>query len=326
MSNRGRPKTPGVLTPREYEVLALLRDGLSNREVAERLGISLAGAKFHVSEIIGKLGVASREEAAAWRDRNVSVLVPLVLGLSQQRLSGMLAVLRVVALGTAVTVGLAVIVLLARSGGQLNLSEIAIAETPTAAAEPSPSSAIEQHHLSSLGPYVVGYSSRGGALVRFDKEVLTVDPGSPRGEVDVLIDDETMILRAAEGRIVLDRDMSDLRDGRAIATYFDSPLPDSAVAATPVDTIVLGYFKFMRGEVVDLGTDYADVRIEQALIEAASTLFEMNDNVVRVWMDEDAQFSDVSVAQEGVRVGARMGFSGLVMAQGEPVVYQVIIE
>jgi DNA-binding NarL/FixJ family response regulator len=55
MSNRGRPKTPGVLTPREYEVLSLLRDGLSNREIAGRLGISLAGAKFHVSEIIGKL-------------------------------------------------------------------------------------------------------------------------------------------------------------------------------------------------------------------------------------------------------------------------------
>jgi DNA-binding CsgD family transcriptional regulator len=67
MSNRGRPKTPDVLTPREYEVLALLRNGLSNREIAGRLGISLAGAKFHVSEIIGKLGVESREEAAAWQ-------------------------------------------------------------------------------------------------------------------------------------------------------------------------------------------------------------------------------------------------------------------
>jgi DNA-binding CsgD family transcriptional regulator len=55
-----------VLTPREYEVLSLIRDGLSNREIAKRLGITLGGAKFHVSEIITKLGVSSREEAAQW--------------------------------------------------------------------------------------------------------------------------------------------------------------------------------------------------------------------------------------------------------------------
>ena len=66
MSKRGRPKHPDILTPREWEVLALLRESLSNDEIAQRLGISLAGAKYHVSEILGKLGVASREEAARW--------------------------------------------------------------------------------------------------------------------------------------------------------------------------------------------------------------------------------------------------------------------
>ncbi|MEX2158339.1 MAG: LuxR C-terminal-related transcriptional regulator [Dehalococcoidia bacterium] len=65
MGRRGRPPYPDVLTPREWEVHALLREGLSNEEIAERLGISLAGAKYHVSEILSKLGVASREEAAA---------------------------------------------------------------------------------------------------------------------------------------------------------------------------------------------------------------------------------------------------------------------
>jgi DNA-binding CsgD family transcriptional regulator len=54
------------LTPREQEVLSLLREGLSNREIAQRLGISIAGAKYHVSEIISKLGVTGRDEAAAW--------------------------------------------------------------------------------------------------------------------------------------------------------------------------------------------------------------------------------------------------------------------
>ena len=44
----------------------LLRQGLSNRQVAKRLGISLDGAKYHVSEILGKLGVSDRQTAAAW--------------------------------------------------------------------------------------------------------------------------------------------------------------------------------------------------------------------------------------------------------------------
>ena len=67
MGKRGRPPHHGILTPREWEVLALLRQELSNPEIAERLGISRDGAKYHVPEILGKLGVESREEAARWR-------------------------------------------------------------------------------------------------------------------------------------------------------------------------------------------------------------------------------------------------------------------
>jgi len=62
-----RPPYPDVLTPREWEVLDLLREGLTNDQIARRLGISRDGAKYHVSEIISKLGVASRREAAAWQ-------------------------------------------------------------------------------------------------------------------------------------------------------------------------------------------------------------------------------------------------------------------
>src|SRR5262245_39779119 len=76
MKRRGRLPARG-LTARELEVLDLLRDGLTNREIAERLGISLAGAKFHVSEIISKLGVSGREEAALWRER-LSGVAPLL--------------------------------------------------------------------------------------------------------------------------------------------------------------------------------------------------------------------------------------------------------
>ena len=50
------------LTPRELEVLELLATGLSNREIAERLGVSFHTVKFHVNGILGKLGASSRTE------------------------------------------------------------------------------------------------------------------------------------------------------------------------------------------------------------------------------------------------------------------------
>lgn len=69
----GRPRKiiePGELTDRQQEVLALLAKGRTNAEIGEALGISLDGAKWHVSEIISRLGVESREQAADyWRER-----------------------------------------------------------------------------------------------------------------------------------------------------------------------------------------------------------------------------------------------------------------
>ena len=62
-----RKRPPDVLTPREREVLALLGHGLTNEEIVKRIDISLDGAKYHVSQILSKLGVATREEAASWR-------------------------------------------------------------------------------------------------------------------------------------------------------------------------------------------------------------------------------------------------------------------
>ena len=65
MKSRGRPRHPDVLTPREWDVLTLVREGLTNPQIAERLGITMDAVKYHVSEIMGKLGATSREEAAA---------------------------------------------------------------------------------------------------------------------------------------------------------------------------------------------------------------------------------------------------------------------
>jgi NarL family two-component system response regulator LiaR len=53
------------LTDRQREVLALIVEGLSNNEIAERLVISMATARYHVSTILSKLGAANRAEAAA---------------------------------------------------------------------------------------------------------------------------------------------------------------------------------------------------------------------------------------------------------------------
>ena len=51
------------LTPREVQVLELLAEGLPNKAIAERLGISDQTAKFHVASISGKLGAANRTDA-----------------------------------------------------------------------------------------------------------------------------------------------------------------------------------------------------------------------------------------------------------------------
>jgi two-component system nitrate/nitrite response regulator NarL len=62
-----RDQLPGPpveeLTPRESEVLQLLAEGLPNKTIAYRLGISEHTVKFHVNAILGKLGAQSRTEA-----------------------------------------------------------------------------------------------------------------------------------------------------------------------------------------------------------------------------------------------------------------------
>jgi ATP/maltotriose-dependent transcriptional regulator MalT len=68
---RAGPRAAGLLSRRETEVLRLLGDGLSNREIAERLFISPKTAEHHVSRIYGKLGVSSRAEAGAYAARNL---------------------------------------------------------------------------------------------------------------------------------------------------------------------------------------------------------------------------------------------------------------
>src|ERR1700738_957546 len=65
---RGTNNSPALLealTERELEVLALLAQGMPNKEIAARLIISERTAKFHVSSIMGKLGATNRTEAVS---------------------------------------------------------------------------------------------------------------------------------------------------------------------------------------------------------------------------------------------------------------------
>ena len=59
------PRDPYCLSPREREVLALLIDGRTNREIGSALFISESTASVHVTHILDKLGVNSRGAAVA---------------------------------------------------------------------------------------------------------------------------------------------------------------------------------------------------------------------------------------------------------------------
>ena len=62
----GRPRYDDVLTPAEWRVAELIRHGLTNRRIADRMGVSLDAVKFHVSNALSKLGYAGREELRLW--------------------------------------------------------------------------------------------------------------------------------------------------------------------------------------------------------------------------------------------------------------------
>jgi RNA polymerase sigma factor (sigma-70 family) len=58
------------LTPRESEVLVLVRQGLANKQIARRLGISERTVKAHLTSAFQRIGVVDRTQAALWAERN----------------------------------------------------------------------------------------------------------------------------------------------------------------------------------------------------------------------------------------------------------------
>ena len=69
-TGRLAPDDPQLLTPREREVAALIGQGLTSRQIAERLVITERTADTHAERIRSKLGLRSRAEIAAWATRH----------------------------------------------------------------------------------------------------------------------------------------------------------------------------------------------------------------------------------------------------------------
>ena len=59
------------LSPREREVLGLVRSGLANKQIARRLGITERTVKAHLTSVFGRIGVTDRTQAALWAERHL---------------------------------------------------------------------------------------------------------------------------------------------------------------------------------------------------------------------------------------------------------------
>ena len=70
LGSRRAPATSVSLTPRETEVLSLVRDGLANKQIGRRLGISERTVKAHLTSIFATIGVTDRTQAAIWAERH----------------------------------------------------------------------------------------------------------------------------------------------------------------------------------------------------------------------------------------------------------------
>lgn len=77
VADHAMPETPVELTAREREVLACLAGGMSNKQVARHLGISVRTVTVHVSSLLRKTGSASRTEAALWAVHHRKATAPM---------------------------------------------------------------------------------------------------------------------------------------------------------------------------------------------------------------------------------------------------------
>ena len=157
----GRPPHPDVLTPAEWRVLEVLRDGSTNAEVAARLGISRDTVKYHVSNMLAKLGLDDRRALAAWRPgaergrrRGLFTVPAAIETLARSAVTVGVGAAAVAGVVVAVVAAVAVVAVVLVGGDgngefaalrpantatpQPSPSAVAVAPTPTATVTPSP--------------------------------------------------------------------------------------------------------------------------------------------------------------------------------------------
>jgi DNA-binding NarL/FixJ family response regulator len=74
LTSRRSPRTALTLTDREQEVLRLVGEGLPNKSIARRLGITERTVKAHLTSVFQQLGVTDRTQAALWAQRQAHLL------------------------------------------------------------------------------------------------------------------------------------------------------------------------------------------------------------------------------------------------------------
>jgi DNA-binding CsgD family transcriptional regulator len=79
INRRGRPPYPDILTPSEWQVLEGVRAGLTNQEIAVRLGVTFHTVKYHISNMLSKLHLEDRQQLAAWRPVARAILARISL-------------------------------------------------------------------------------------------------------------------------------------------------------------------------------------------------------------------------------------------------------
>jgi DNA-binding NarL/FixJ family response regulator len=73
LTSRRTPRTALTLTDREREVLVLVGEGLANKTIARRLGITERTVKAHLTSVYQQLGVTDRTQAALWAQRQAEI-------------------------------------------------------------------------------------------------------------------------------------------------------------------------------------------------------------------------------------------------------------
>ncbi len=178
LGSRERLRTDYHWTRRQEDVLRLIAAGKTNGEIGEALGISLDGAKWHVSEILSKLSAHSREEAAEYWRSYTRPSARASRALSATMGASLWAKAMVAGLAMAgIIAGIVVVAALRGSNSQQAGSPPTSGPamtTATATAEPSATT------MAATEPTMLDWGSRGVAYIRDGDLWVAPDIGTPR--------------------------------------------------------------------------------------------------------------------------------------------------